>query len=62
MNKLVLGTFLTLDGVMQAPGDSQEDTEEGFKHGGWQMSYFDADAGSIMGETIAATDALLLAG
>ncbi len=60
MKKLVVGTFLTLDGVMQAPGDPQEDTEGGFKHGGWQMPYFDADAGKIMGEQIAATDALLL--
>jgi dihydrofolate reductase len=60
MKKIIVGTFLTLDGVMQAPGDPQEDTEGGFKHGGWQMSYFDADAGSIMGETIGATDALLL--
>jgi dihydrofolate reductase len=60
MRKLVVGTFLTLDGVMQAPGDPQEDTEGGFKHGGWQMPYFDADAGRIIGEQIAATDALLL--
>lgn len=60
MKKLVVGTFLTLDGVMQAPGDPQEDTEGGFKHGGWQMPLFDDDAGRIIGESIAATDALLL--
>ena len=60
MKKLVVGTFLTLDGVMQAPGDSQEDIEEGFKYGGWQMPLFDEDAGRIIGESIAATDALLL--
>lgn len=60
MKKLVIGMFLTLDGVMQAPGDPQEDTEGGFKHGGWQIPYFDADAGSIMGEMIATVDALLL--
>ncbi len=60
MKKLVVGTFLTLDGVMQAPGDPQEDTEGGFKHGGWQMPYFDADAGKIISESIAATDTLLL--
>ena len=60
MNKLVVGTFLTLDGVMQAPGDPREDTEGGFKHGGWQMPLFDDDAGRIIGEQIAATDALLL--
>ena len=60
MKKLVVGTFLTLDGVMQAPGGSQEDIEEGFKYGGWQMPLFDEDAGRIIGESIAATDALLL--
>ncbi len=60
MKKLVVGTFLTLDGVMQAPGDPKEDTEGGFERGGWQRPYFDADAGKIMGENIAATDALLL--
>src|SRR5512135_252857 len=60
MSKLVVNTFLTLDGVMQAPGDPQEDTEGGFTHGGWQMPYFDDDAGKIMDQTIAATEALLL--
>jgi len=60
MKKLIVGTFLTLDGVMQAPGDSQEDTEGDFKHGGWQVPLFDEDAGRIIGESIAATDALLL--
>jgi dihydrofolate reductase len=60
MKKLVVGTFLTLDGVMQAPGDSQEDAEGGFEHGGWQMPLFDDDAGRIISEQIAATDALLL--
>ncbi len=60
MSKLVVNTFLSLDGVMQAPGDSQEDTEGGFTHGGWQMPYFDAEGGKIMDEYIAATEALLL--
>ena len=60
MKKLVVGTFLTLDGVMQAPGDSQEDIEGGFEYGGWQMPLFDDDAGRIISEQIAATDALLL--
>ena len=60
MKKIVVGTFLTLDGVMQAPGDSKEDTEAGFTRGGWQMPYFDADSGRIMDESMAATDALLL--
>jgi len=60
MRKLAVGTFLTLDGVMQAPGGPQEDTEGGFKHGGWQMPYFDEDSGEIMNKNIAATEALLL--
>ncbi|RPJ26782.1 MAG: dihydrofolate reductase, partial [Chloroflexi bacterium] len=55
MRKVVVGTFLTLDGVMQAPGAPQEDTEGGFKHGGWQMPYFDEDSGEIMNKNIAAT-------
>lgn len=60
MRKVVVGTFLSLDGVMQAPGGLEEDTEGGFKHGGWQLPYFDADAGRFMSESFAATDALLL--
>jgi dihydrofolate reductase len=60
MRKLVVGTFLSLDGVMQAPGDAQEDTEGGFTHGGWQMPYFDEDSGKIMSESMAETEALLL--
>src|SRR5512138_3315155 len=58
--KLVVSTFLSLDGVMQAPGDPQEDTTGGFKYGGWQIPFFDDDAGKIMNEQMAATSALLL--
>jgi dihydrofolate reductase len=60
MKKLVVGEFLTLDGVMQAPSYPWEDTEGGFKYGGWQMPYFDDEKGKIIGELIAAADALLL--
>lgn len=60
MRKVVVGTFASLDGVMQAPGSPEEDTEGGFKHGGWQLPYFDEDAGRLMNESFAATDALLL--
>ena len=41
MRKLVAGTFMTLDGVMQAPGAPDEDCEGGFAHGGWLVPYFD---------------------
>jgi dihydrofolate reductase len=51
---------LTSDGVMQAPGDPQEDTEGGFKYGGWQLPFFDEDAGRRLNEQMAATSALLL--
>ncbi len=60
MRKLVVGTFLTADGVMQAPGGPGEDDEGGFEHGGWSVNYWD----EFMGETITAqtlrADALLL--
>ena len=48
MRKLVVGTFLTLDGVMQAPGGPDEDRDGGFEHGGWSFGYWD----DMMGERI----------
>ncbi len=60
MRKIVVSTFLSLDGVYQAPGSSEEDTEGGFPHGGWQGPYFDEDAGRFIDESYAATGALLL--
>lgn len=48
MRRLVVLSFISLDGVMQAPGGPEEDTSNGFKYGGWVFPYFDDDAGKIM--------------
>jgi dihydrofolate reductase len=59
---LVVGTFLTLDGVMQAPGGPDEDRDGGFEHGGWSVNYWDERMGEIMDGQFAEADALLLLG
>ena len=60
MRKVVVGTFLTLDGVMQAPGGQDEDRSGGFAHGGWVVPYFDEMMGQAMVEWIRRLDALVL--
>jgi dihydrofolate reductase len=59
MRKLVVVEFLSLDGVYQAPGDPNEDTEGGFQHGGWQRPYFDEVLGASAAKGMAETDAHL---
>ena len=50
MGKLVAGTFVTLDGVMQGPGGPNEDREGGFTHGGWNAGYWTEDMGPVVQE------------
>jgi len=60
MRKLIVSEFLSLDGVMQAPGGADEDTEGGFRHGGWTIPYWHDDIGNTFGELMQDVDALLL--
>ncbi|HYY81373.1 MAG TPA: dihydrofolate reductase family protein [Actinomycetes bacterium] len=57
---LIVSEFLSLDGVMQAPGGPDEDRSGGFEHGGWQMPYNDEAAGSAITEGMAAAGGFLL--
>lgn len=60
MRKIVAGAFVSLDGVMQAPGGPEEDTDGGFAHGGWTVPYFDEAVGAAMDETLSVPYDLLL--
>lgn len=60
MRKIIVLSFITLDGVMQAPGGPEEDTSGNFTHGGWTVPYFDEFVGKIMGEQMSKPFALLL--
>src|SRR5688572_27024994 len=58
--RIVISDFMSLDGVVQAPGGQNEDTDGGFEHGGWSMPYFDMEAmGAAIDEVMQTTDALL---
>src|SRR5688572_32865728 len=59
MRKIIVLSFITLDGVMQAPGGPEEDTSGGFKFGGWVAPYFDEAAGEEMGKQLKPADLLL---
>jgi dihydrofolate reductase len=60
VRRLFVSEFLTVDGVMQAPGGSDEDLEGGFEHGGWQLAYFDDVFAKSMTEVMERTGAFLL--
>jgi len=60
MRKLSVLSFITLDGVMQAPGGPEEDPTGGFKYGGWTVDYWDDFLGDVMGEQMAKPFDLLL--
>ena len=62
MRKIIVLSFITLDGVMQAPGGPEEDTSSGFKYGGWTAPYFyeaDEAAGEFMEKQMKSADLLL---
>jgi dihydrofolate reductase len=62
MRKIIVITFVSLDGVMQAPGAPEEDVSGGFKHGGWTAPYFDDYSGKAMMEQMSLTRTALLLG
>jgi dihydrofolate reductase len=60
MRKLIVQTFVTLDGVMQAPGGPGEDDDGGFAYGGWSVNYWDDQMGQVMGEATSRPFAMVL--
>jgi dihydrofolate reductase len=60
MRQLIVQTFLTLDGVMQAPGGPGEDDDGGFAYGGWSVNYWDDQMGQVMGEATSRPFAMVL--
>jgi dihydrofolate reductase len=60
MRKIIVHEFISLDGVIQAPGGAEEDLDGGFKHGGWTIPYWHDDIGAHFSEAFAQADTLLL--
>ncbi len=60
MGTLTIATFMTVDGVMQAPGGPDEDRDGGFEHGGWGFPYFSEDMGGVISDAFARAEAFLL--
>jgi dihydrofolate reductase len=60
MRNLIVSEFISLDGVIQAPGGAQEDTDGGFTHGGWTWPYWDDAIGAHFGQAMSQADVLLL--
>jgi dihydrofolate reductase len=60
MRELIVAEFITLDGVIQAPGGADEDTEGGFEHGGWTVPFWHDDIGTHFFQAMAEADAFLL--
>ena len=60
MRKIVVLSFISLDGVMQAPGGPDEDVSSGFKYGGWTVPYWDESSSDIMSKQMSMPFDLLL--
>jgi dihydrofolate reductase len=60
MRKLIVHEFITLDGIIQAPGGADEDRDGGFEHGGWTLPYWHDDIGASFGAVMQHADAFLL--